>query len=106
MYMTAPAAPASRRSSRCPSDRERWWTMRHTAVMLVMLTLVACGAAVWVRTTANRKRQRYQAVLNERSRVGRELHDTLEQGLTGIALQIEAVAGSFETSPDLARQSL
>ncbi|PYR72888.1 MAG: hypothetical protein DMF86_22130 [Acidobacteria bacterium] len=83
-----------------------WWTMRHTAVMLVMLTLVACGAAVWVRTTANRKRQRYQAVLNERSRVGRELHDTLEQGLTGIALQIEAVAGSFETSPDLARQSL
>jgi len=59
-----------------------------------------------VRTTANRKRQQYQAVLNERSRVGRELHDTLEQGLAGIALQLEAVAGSLETSPEAARRSL
>ena len=48
-----------------------------------------------MRTTAERKRQQYQAVLTERSRVGRELHDTLEQGLAGIALQLEAVAGSL-----------
>src|SRR5688572_17144873 len=83
-----------------------WWTLRHTVVMAVMLTLVAGGFGVWVRTTSNRKRQQYQAVLSERSRVGRELHDTLEQGLAGIALQLEAVAGSLEASPEAARNSL
>lgn len=83
-----------------------WWTLRHTMVMVAMLALVACAAAFWVRTTANRKRQQYQAVLNERSRVGRELHDTLEQGLAGIALQLEAVAGSLDGSPEAAHRSL
>ena len=71
-----------------------------------MLGLVASAGGFWFRTTAQRKRREYQAVLNERSRVGRELHDTLEQGLAGIALQLEAVAGSLEASPETARQSL
>ena len=83
-----------------------WWTLRHTAVMVAMLALVACGFGVWVRTASNRKRQQYQAVLNERSRVARELHDTLEQGLAGISLQLEAVSGSLDASPDAARHSL
>jgi signal transduction histidine kinase len=83
-----------------------WWTLQHTAVMVVMIAFVAGGAGVWVRASANRKRQQYQAVLNERSRLGRELHDTLEQGLAGISLQLEAVAGSLETSPEAARRSL
>jgi signal transduction histidine kinase len=83
-----------------------WWTLRHTAVMIGMLALVASAGGFWVRASARRKRQEYQAVLNERSRLGRELHDTLEQGLAGIALQLEAVAGSLQTSPDTARQSL
>jgi len=83
-----------------------WWTLRHTAVMIVMLSFVAGGAALWVRTTANRKRQEYQAVLSERMRVGRELHDTFEQGLAGIGLQLEAVAGSLQTSPEAAQKSL
>ena len=67
---------------------------------------MAGGAGVWVRTSARRKRQQYQLVLNERSRVGRELHDTLEQGLAGIALQLEAVSGNLDNSPEAARQSL
>jgi signal transduction histidine kinase len=83
-----------------------WWTMRHTAVMVVMLALVASIGAFWMRAIANRKRQQYQAVLNERTRVARELHDTVEQGLAGISLQLEAVAGSFQTAPEAARQSL
>jgi signal transduction histidine kinase len=72
----------------------------------VMIAFVAGGAGVWVRASANRKRQQYQAVLNERSRLGRELHDTLEQGLAGISLQLEAVSGSLDTSPEAARRSL
>jgi signal transduction histidine kinase len=83
-----------------------WWTLRHTAVMVAMLGLVASVGGLWFRTTANRKRQEYQAVLTERSRVGRELHDTLEQGLAGIGLQLEAVAGSLQASPEAAMQSI
>jgi signal transduction histidine kinase len=103
--------PSFRLFLRSPSDvivvaAAPWWTMRHTAVMVTMLAFAACVAVLWVRATTNRKRQQYQAVLNERSRVGRELHDTLEQGLAGISLQLEAVAGSIDASPDAARQSL
>jgi signal transduction histidine kinase len=83
-----------------------WWTMSHTAVMAAILALSACIGAFWIRTVAKRKRQEYQAVLNERTRVARELHDTVEQGLAGITLQLEAVSGSFQTAPEAARQSL
>jgi signal transduction histidine kinase len=83
-----------------------WWTLRHSAVMVSMLAFVACGFGLWGHAASKRKRQQYQAVLNERTRVARELHDTLEQGLAGIALQLEAVAGSFNASPEAARQSL
>jgi len=83
-----------------------WWTLRHTGVMIAILALLAGGAAFWVRAAARRRRQQYQAVLTERSRVARELHDTLEQGLAGISLQLEAVGGSLAASPERARQSL
>jgi signal transduction histidine kinase len=74
--------------------------------MVAMLTLVGGVFSFWVRASSNRKRQQYQGVLTERSRVARELHDTLEQGLAGIALQLEAVAGSLQASPEAAQQSL
>jgi signal transduction histidine kinase len=83
-----------------------WWTAQHTGVMAIILAFVAGGAVLWVRTTSNRKRREYQAVLHERTRVARELHDTLEQGLAGISLQLEAVAGSLPTSPESAQHSL
>ncbi len=83
-----------------------WWTLRHSAVLLGLIALVAGIAALWVRMTGAKERQQYQAILTERNRVARELHDTLEQGLAGITLQLEAVAGSLEASPKGARQSL
>jgi signal transduction histidine kinase len=103
--------PSFRLFLRSPADvrvlaAAPWWTMRHTAVMAAILALAACIGAFWMRAIARRKRQQYQAVLNERTRVAREIHDTVEQGLAGIALQLEAVAGSFQTAPEAARQSL
>jgi signal transduction histidine kinase len=83
-----------------------WWTMRHSAVLAAIVALMGFGAIAWVRVLSNQKKQKFQAILSERSRVARELHDTLEQGLAGIALQLEAVAGSLEASPVAARQSL
>jgi signal transduction histidine kinase len=83
-----------------------WWTLQHTGVLLGFLVLSGLGAGFWVFLIARQKRQQFQAILTERNRVARELHDTLEQGLAGIALQLEAVTGSLETSPVAARQSL
>ena len=83
-----------------------WWTLRHSMVMVGILALGASIGAFWMRTLARRKRREYQAVLTERTRVARELHDTVEQGLAGITLQLEAVSGSLQTAPDAARQLL
>lgn len=86
-----------------------WWTSRHSAVMLVIVILMGSAAALWVRMITNRNqlvRERYRAILAERSRLARELHDTLEQGLAGINLQLEAVGGSLVASPEASRRSL
>ncbi len=106
--------PAFRLILRSPADvvlrREApWWTPRHTAVVLAAVALVSGVAAVWLRMVQSRNvliRRHYQDIIGERSRLARELHDTLEQGLAGIKLQLEAVAGSVEASPRIARQSL
>lgn len=83
-----------------------WWTLRHTAVMVTILAFAA-GVGAWrTRAVTQRKRLEYQAVLHERTRVARELHDTLEQGLAGLSLQLEAVDGSFRTAPERASESL
>lgn len=103
--------PSFRLFLRSPSDvvlvaAAPWWTLRHSVVMAVMLAFAAAIGWYSLKTVAMRKRREYQAVLAERNRVARELHDTLEQGLTGISLQLEAVGGTLATSPEAARQSL
>jgi len=40
------------------------------------------------------------AVLEERSRLAREIHDTLAQGFTGISTQLEAAEAALANSPD------
>lgn len=103
--------PAFRLFLRSPADvvvvsAGPWWTLRHTGVLLTIVALVGVAATIWVRMIADQKRKEFRAILSERNRVARELHDTLEQGLAGITLQLEAVAGSFEASPAAAQQSL
>ena len=83
-----------------------WWTTRHSIVMAITLLVGALGASLWVNTASRRKRQQYQAVLNERTRVARELHDSLEQVLIGITLQLEAVGATIDSSPVVAHRSL
>jgi len=48
----------------------------------------------------------FRAVLSERTRLARELHDTLEQALTGIALQLDTAARLFQRNPADAAQPL
>lgn len=47
-----------------------------------------------------------KAVLTERTRLAQELHDTLEQSLTGIALQLETSAKLFNKNPGGANHHL
>lgn len=42
----------------------------------------------------------FRAVLTERTRLARELHDTLEQALTGIALQLDTASKLAERNPE------
>ena len=105
VYSYQPGPPPSfRLLLRSPQDvvlvaAAAWWTVRHTAVTVAIVALVGAVAAFWVTTTGRRKRQQYQAILVERGRLARELHDTLEQGLAGITLQLEAVGGASKPLP-------
>jgi two-component sensor histidine kinase len=49
---------------------------------------------------------RYDAVLSERGRIAREIHDTLAQGLVGISVQLELVNRLLASSVDSARTQL
>ena len=48
----------------------------------------------------------FKAVLGERTRLAQELHDTLEQTLTGIALQLDAAARLYPRNPENATNRL
>lgn len=48
----------------------------------------------------------FKAILKERTRLAQELHDTLEQTLTGIALQLDTTSKLFEARPEGASHHL
>jgi signal transduction histidine kinase len=51
------------------------------------------------------RRERQAAILKERARLARDVHDTLAQGFTGVILQMEAAEEAlFDENPDAAVQ--
>ena len=60
-----------------------------------------------VEMTARKESElQFRAVLTERTRLAQELHDTLEQTITGIALQLDRVASYFGKNTDTASHHL
>ena len=60
-----------------------------------------------VEMTARKESElQFRAVLTERTRLAQELHDTLEQTITGIALQLDRVASHFSKNSDTASHHL
>jgi signal transduction histidine kinase len=53
-----------------------------------------------------RQKLRTSAVLEDRNRIARELHDTLEQELAGITMQLDLAVDSFQRTPRVAQQAL
>jgi len=52
------------------------------------------------------RRSRQAAILDERNRMAREIHDSLAQGLTGIIVQLEAVERLTQRRPEQAVKAL
>ena len=47
-----------------------------------------------------------EATMEERTRIAQEFHDTLEQALSAIRMQLEVVADNLNRSPEIARNNL
>jgi len=71
-----------------------WWDTRHLVeTALGLMILVVAGIFVYFRA----EHWRMRAVVEERSRMAREIHDTLAQSFAGIALQIETALHSLRS---------
>jgi signal transduction histidine kinase len=92
-----------------------WWTLSRLLWMLGIMSVVLLAGFAWLfaldrkvrqQTTIIQQKLRREAVLEERTRIAREFHDTLEQELVAITIQLEIVAAQFDDAPRMARQML
>ena len=92
-----------------------WWNFRHTAwllgVTVGILLLVLAWFAVLSKRWRNQMaifRQRLQrsGVIEERNRIAREIHDTIEQELAGISMQLDLAADCFQQAPEVAKDAV
>lgn len=103
---------------RSPADLEilhapPWWNARRMAYLLAITTLtlgLVVGFILWLarrrlRQSASARRQseaEFSAILAERNRIAREIHDTLAQGLGAISLHLELVTGQVPAGSEAA----
>jgi ligand-binding sensor domain-containing protein len=66
------------------------------------------GLIVWggYRLRVRRIETQFAAILGERNRIAREIHDTLAQGFAGISVQLESVEETMTTDPNVAKLHL
>jgi signal transduction histidine kinase len=68
-----------------------------SAEEVALLASIADQVGVAVENAQLYKRAEDLAVVEERQRLAREIHDTLAQGFTGVNIQLEAVESALET---------
>jgi two-component system NarL family sensor kinase len=73
---------------------------------LCLLSTIACHVGVAVERARLAEESSRLARAEERTRIAREIHDTLAQGLTAIGLDIEGALHQIEASPERARERL
>jgi signal transduction histidine kinase/ligand-binding sensor domain-containing protein len=69
-----------------PHFYQTWW------FSAFLLALVVATIVLLLRRRLNLAQREFRAVLGERSRIAREIHDTLAQGYVGISVQLEVLA--------------
>jgi two-component system, NarL family, sensor kinase len=77
-----------------------------TAAELRLLSTIASQVGIAIERARLAEDATRLARAEERTRIAREIHDTLAQGLTAIALNIEGALHRLETHPDQARERL
>lgn len=91
-----------------------WWTLRRVLVVCAVLAAVAAASIAWVvllrrrvlrQTGLIREHLAKGALYEERVRIARDLHDSLEQDLLGITMQLNATE-KLLAQPERAKQSL
>ncbi len=86
----------------------RWRPRFHQTPWFIFLCVLAGLAAVWgaYRLRLRNLRARFAAVLQERNRLAREMHDTLIQGCVGVSTLLEAASSAQTVSPGISRELL
>lgn len=97
VWSTQPAALPFRL---LPHFYQTWWFW-----LCVVAALGVCAYAIY-RWRVLQVESQFNAVLQERNRIAREIHDTLAQGFTGISLQLELVSKKLLPAADPAREHL
>jgi signal transduction histidine kinase len=69
-----------------PHFYQTWW------FYALLLACVVAAIVLLLRRRLNLAQREFRAVLGERSRIAREIHDTLAQGYVGISVQLELLA--------------
>lgn len=72
----------------------------------LILAALAVLASYLYRLRLRHVEARFDAVLQERNRIAREIHDTLAQGFAGVSVQLEIVSRLLEASKESAREHL
>jgi signal transduction histidine kinase/ligand-binding sensor domain-containing protein len=72
---------------------------------LLLLMIAACAYAIY-RRRVQHVRTELNAVMAERNRIAREIHDTLAQGFVGVSVQLELVRRLMSTSAESAGEVL
>jgi signal transduction histidine kinase len=100
-----------------------WWTPGRMWMVIGGVALLLASALLWVRllrrevdargnhlaveiTRRNEARLRFETTLRERNLLASDLHDSLEQSLVGLSLQLQAASLYFDNNPELSRRHL
>ncbi len=92
-----------------------WWTLPRLLWAIGIMSFAMLAGLAWVVVLNRRVRQqtqiiqqkvRREGVLEERDRIAREFHDTLEQELAAITIQLDVVSAQSNDSAGIARQQL
>lgn len=73
---------------------------------LNLIRALANQVAIAIQLTKLAEQTKNSALIDERNRMAREIHDTLAQAFTGISLQLEAVRSILTTQPETAQERL
>lgn len=87
-----------------PTVSQTWWF--RTGLAVLILVLVWCAYLYRLHQLAKEFNIRLEERVSERTRVARELHDTLLQSFQGLLLRFQTASNLLPTRPQEAKQKL